>query len=102
MLENGDREPKLSTLVRLAEALRVREQVLIDAYKGQKPDEQSDSCDSSRETLDEIINVLLKKVNHRVFAEALLAYDGPEKVLEYIAEAKRRHAERKKEKNDYS
>lgn len=99
LLENGDREPKLSTLVKLAGALGVSELTLIAAYKGSEPEDpnkDTENSESARQTLNEILNVLLKNIPHRVFAEALLAQDGPEKVQQYLTEAKRRHNERKK------
>lgn len=85
----------VDTLIALSKALNEPEKNLLAAYKGQNPNEPSN--DNSKQTLNEILNVLLKNIPHQVFAEALLAVDGPEKVQELLTEAKRRHSEKKEE-----
>lgn len=90
--KKGSPTISVDTLIALSKALNEPEKNLLAAYKGQSPDEASN--DNSKQILDAIIQVLLQNVPHKVFAEALLAVDGPEKVQQLMAEAKRRYSEK--------
>jgi transcriptional regulator with XRE-family HTH domain len=85
LIENASREPKMSTLIKMARALNTSEDRLIAVFKGEES--KSEQAEYSSQVVQEIINVLLKTVPHRVFAEALVKHDGPEKVREYLKQA---------------
>jgi transcriptional regulator with XRE-family HTH domain len=81
----------MDTLISLAKALNIKEQILIDAYKGSEPDIPDSIEAISQQTLNEIIGVLMKNIPDQILAEALVAVKTPEKIQELLAEAKRRH-----------
>jgi transcriptional regulator with XRE-family HTH domain len=88
LLENGDRDPKLSTIVRLATALKISETKLIAVYKGKDPEE---TPDDSPQVVQDIIDVLIRRLPHRVLLDALIQHDGADKVREVLKSVKGNH-----------
>lgn len=96
LLENGDREPKISTLIRLAAALGVSELTLISAYKGKPVESENQAQDDSKKILMDVVKQIPSKVVFDAMSDdeifkALLASKGEAKMRELMQEALRRN-----------
>jgi transcriptional regulator with XRE-family HTH domain len=67
----------VDTLISLSKAFNVSELKLLAAYKGKNPNAAEAPSEVSEETIQELLEVLLKHTQPQAFTNALLAVDGP-------------------------
>ena len=89
LLSNPNQEMTLASAKDLARALNVSTERLVQAYEGRKPESAQVVADAYRAAVKAFLSELPKEM----IAELLLEAKGPDKMLELIAEAKRKAGE---------
>jgi transcriptional regulator with XRE-family HTH domain len=73
--KKGSPDIGMDTLIALAKALSIKEQTLIDAYKGENPDLMHEA-DLSPKAVEELLAFIAKHTHAKVLSESFIAVNG--------------------------